>query len=357
VTERTNLAGSGTGDVATLVADGGHPVPAGTVGGQTATVATASSRATMLTVVLRKAEAAAPNQAPTALISSSCAALTCSFDGSGSTDSDGSVASYAWTFGDGQTSAEAAPSHTYAAAGDYPVTLTVTDDAGAANTASATVTVASAPAPQAMGLRASAGTAARPVKEVSVDVPAAVRAGDGLVLVLGTNSDVTGTAPAGWVLAGTQTDGGKMTTQVFSRVATAADAGSTVTVSVGQVSSALTLQLMAYSGTAATGPVASVTGAAGGAGTSHTTPLADAEAGSWVLSIWSDKSASARQFQAPAGLAERSNLAGVGNGDVATLVADSGAAVAGGRVGGLTATVPTASTRSTMLTVVLAPAR
>ena len=59
---------------------------------------------------------------------------------------------------------------------------------------------------------------------------------------------------------------------------------------------------------------------------------------------------------APAGVAERSNLAGVGNGDVATLVADSGGPVAGGQVGGLTATVPTASSRSTMLTVVLAPA-
>jgi hypothetical protein len=79
-------------------------------------------------------------------------------------------------------------------------------------------------------------------------------------------------------------------------------------------------------------------------------------AGSWVLSIWSDKSSTARQFVAPAGLAERSNLAGVGNGDVATLVADSGGPVAAGQVGGLTATVPTASSRSTMLTVVLAPA-
>ena len=350
--ERTNLAGTGTGDVATLVTDSGQPVPAGTVGGQTATTSAAVSRATMLTVVLRKA---APNQAPTALISSSCAALGCSFDGSGSTDTDGSVASYAWTFGDGTAGTGATPQHTYRTAGDYPVTLTVTDDRGLTATASATVTVAPPPAPEALGLRASAGTAARPVKAISVDVPAAVRAGDGLVMVLSTNSDVTGTAPAGWVLSGTQTDGGKMTTQVFSRVATAQDAGSTVRVSVGEVSSALTLQLMAYSGTAATGPVASVTGAAGGAGTSHTTPVVQAPAGSWVLSVWSDKGTTARQFAAPAGLVERSNLAGTGTGDVATLVADSGAPVTGGQVGGLTATVPTASSRSVMFTVVLAP--
>jgi hypothetical protein len=146
-----------------------------------------------------------------------------------------------------------------------------------------------------------------------------------------------------------------MTTTVFSRVASAGDAGSTVTVSIGEPT-AVTLQLFAYSGTAATGPVASVVGAAGGGGTSHTTPTAEAPAGSWVLSIWSDKAPTARQFAAPADLAERSNLAGVGNGDVATLVADSGAPVPGGQVGGLTATVPTPSSRSTMLTVVLAPA-
>lgn len=351
VVERSNLAGTGNGDVATLVADSGNPVPAGTVGGQTATVDAAGSRATTLTVVLRQA---APNQGPTALIASSCAGLTCSFDGAGSTDADGSVVSYAWDFGDGAAGAGVELEHTFATSGDYPVALTVTDDRGLTHTATATVTVAPPPAPESLGLRASAGTAARPVSAISVEVPSAVKAGDGLVLVLGTNSAVTGTAPAGWVLSGTQTDADKMTVQVFSRVATAADAGSRVTVDVGQLS-ALTLQLMAYSGTAATGPVATVAGAAGGAGTAHTTPLAEAPAGAWVLSVWSDKSATARQFVAPEGLAELSNLAGVGNGDVATLVADSGGPVAGGQVGGLTATVPTASSRAVMLTVVLAP--
>ena len=39
---------------------------------------------------------------------------------------DGGVA-YAWDFGDGSTSTEAAPSHTYASAGYYSVSLTVTD--------------------------------------------------------------------------------------------------------------------------------------------------------------------------------------------------------------------------------------
>jgi hypothetical protein len=74
-----------------------------------------------------------------------------------------------------------------------------------------------------------------------------------------------------------------------------------------------------------------------------------------VLSVWSDKQAGERQWTPPAGVTRRSNLAGVGNGDVATLVADSGGPVAAGQVGGLTATVPTPSNRATMLTVLLAP--
>jgi glucose/arabinose dehydrogenase/PKD repeat protein len=46
-------------------------------------------------------------------------------------DPEGQALSYLWDFGDGTTSTEAAPSHTYAAIGYYEVTLTVTDDLGA----------------------------------------------------------------------------------------------------------------------------------------------------------------------------------------------------------------------------------
>ena len=71
------------------------------------------------------------NQAPTASGSGSCDGLACSFDGSGSADADGSIASYAWDFGDGNSGSGVAPGHTYAAGGTYTVTLTVTDDLGA----------------------------------------------------------------------------------------------------------------------------------------------------------------------------------------------------------------------------------
>jgi len=336
------------------VADLG-PVAAGSVVGRTATVSSSSNRATMLTIVLAPGDGTTPppaNEAPEAVISSSCAELVCSFDSTGSTD-DGTVVGWSWQFGDGQSSTEQNPQHTYAAAGEYEVTLTVTDDDGASGEAVATVTVAGAPPDTGLGLRGSAGTAARVVTSVSLDVPDSVRAGDGMVLVLSTNSTVTGTAPAGWSQEGIVISGPAPTTQVFDRVAGATDAGSTVTVVLsGQAK--VTLQLLAYSGTAASGPIGSVVTAAAGAGTSHTTPTAAAPAGTWVLSIWSDKQAAARQWTAPASTTERSNVAGIGTGDIATLVVDSGGPVAGGTVGGLTATVPTPSNRATMLTVVLA---
>ncbi|QQP98292.1 S8 family serine peptidase [Lysobacter enzymogenes] len=82
------------------------------------------------------------NQAPVANFSSSASGLTVSFTDS-STDSDGSIASRSWNFGDGTTSTATNPSKTYSAAGSYTVTLTVTDNAGATNTKTATVTVGS----------------------------------------------------------------------------------------------------------------------------------------------------------------------------------------------------------------------
>ena len=55
-----------------------------------------------------------------------------SFDGtpSHSNNSGGYIIDYQWNFGDGGTASGATPSHTYAAAGTYNVTLTVKDDAG-----------------------------------------------------------------------------------------------------------------------------------------------------------------------------------------------------------------------------------
>lgn len=74
---------------------------------------------------------AAGNQPPVASFTVAADGLKASVDGTASSDPDGTISAYEWDFGDGSPSV-AAPtaSHTYAAAGTYHVTLTVTDDAG-----------------------------------------------------------------------------------------------------------------------------------------------------------------------------------------------------------------------------------
>jgi PKD repeat protein len=52
------------------------------------------------------------------------------FDGSGSYDPDGTLVSHVWDFGDGNTGSGIAPTHAYAAAGTYVVTLCVMDNEG-----------------------------------------------------------------------------------------------------------------------------------------------------------------------------------------------------------------------------------
>jgi PKD repeat protein len=80
------------------------------------------------------------NSPPTASFSFSCNGLTCTFNGSASKDSDGTITNYAWRFGDGRTGTGATIKHSYAP-GMYTVTLTVTDNGGATGVKSNSVTV------------------------------------------------------------------------------------------------------------------------------------------------------------------------------------------------------------------------
>ncbi len=82
------------------------------------------------------------NNPPTANFTSTASGLSVSFTDT-SSDSDGTIASRSWNFGDGATSTATNPSKTYSAAGTYTVTLTVTDNGGASNTKTGSVTVSS----------------------------------------------------------------------------------------------------------------------------------------------------------------------------------------------------------------------
>src|SRR4029450_7909274 len=65
------------------------------------------------------AASASPAQGPTP--------LTVAFSSNGSSDPEGQPLSYSWNFGDGTTSTQANPSHTYTLAGPYQARLTVSD--------------------------------------------------------------------------------------------------------------------------------------------------------------------------------------------------------------------------------------
>jgi PKD repeat protein len=71
-----------------------------------------------------------PNKAPKADFDVHCSRLTCTFVDK-SKDDDGVIVSWQWSFGDGATSSERHPVHTYGEEGKYDVLLVVTDDRGA----------------------------------------------------------------------------------------------------------------------------------------------------------------------------------------------------------------------------------
>jgi PKD repeat protein len=81
------------------------------------------------------------NVAPIAAFTAACGSLTCTFNGTASSDSDGAIAAYSWAFGDGTTGFGAIVTHAYTTSGTYNVTLTVADTSASTNTQSKAVTV------------------------------------------------------------------------------------------------------------------------------------------------------------------------------------------------------------------------
>jgi PKD repeat protein len=107
---------------------------------------TASFTAPAQSITLLVLPSGAPNQPPVAVASatptSGAAPLTVNLSSAGSSDPDGSIASYSWNFGDGTAaSSSTSPSHVYQNAGSYTAVLTVTDNRGATGTAQVAITV------------------------------------------------------------------------------------------------------------------------------------------------------------------------------------------------------------------------
>ncbi len=85
------------------------------------------------------------NEPPIAVLTAqpttASAGETVSFDGSASSDPDGSIAGYAWDFGDGSGGTGAATTHAYASPGTFVARLTVTDNSGNTGLSTTPITV------------------------------------------------------------------------------------------------------------------------------------------------------------------------------------------------------------------------
>jgi PKD repeat protein len=303
-----------------------------------------------------KGPGGAANQAPVANLATSCSGLVCGLSGAGSTDVDGAIQDYSWNFGDGSTADTVSvptTSHTYAQAGTYTVTLTVTDDRGATNTATGQVTVA--PIPETISFVGQA-TANANATTHSVVVPSGVQAGDTLLMFLSQNTHASTGEPAGvtgWTPL-RRIDGGNATTTAWRKVAVAGDAGATVRVTLGAQSKG-NLVLAAYRGVDPAQPVSAFAAATDPASAAaRVTPSAAVAAErSWAVSYWMHGDSTSTSLVAPPGVAVRSNSSQTGGGRVTGLLADSAASVPTGTYGGLTATGAAPSTTTTTWTLIL----
>jgi PKD repeat protein len=93
--------------------------------------------------------AAPPNTPPTAGFTYTCTTTNCHFTSTSTDVAPGTIATYAWNFGDGSPSGSVSnPSHTYAVVNpttDFTVTLTVTDNEGATDVETQTIAVSAPP--------------------------------------------------------------------------------------------------------------------------------------------------------------------------------------------------------------------
>jgi len=292
--------------------------------------------------------------APVASFSVNCTSLSCNFDGSASTAPGSSITDYAWNFGDASAVAHGVTtSHTFSGSGTYSVTLTVTNASN--STGSTTEQVKVGTTSSGISFVAAAATNGNTATE-SVTVPTGVTPGNGLLLFAtsAVNSPITG--PTGWTLVGTASNTA-MVSSVWSRVAQSGDAGSTISVGFGG-SYHGTVQLLAYSGTNATNPVAAEANLLTRVSTtSATTPTVTASAaGDWLVSYWGAKSSAVTTWTAPGSVIARNLDNGSGSGRMNSLLADSGVPVSPGTVGGVTATTDAAGSAFSTWSIVLAPA-
>ncbi|MCW2797923.1 PKD domain-containing protein, partial [Nocardioides sp.] len=307
----------------------------------------------LTTSVTHQVSVVKPNVPPNAAFTTTCTFLACDFDATTSTDSDGTVDSYAWDFGDGATGTGSTANHVYQDPGTYTISLVVTDNQAATDDASSTQVVVGAPVASTVSYVGGAVNQGN-VTTPNVTTPPTISAGDRMVMVLTLNastrvlSDPTGVT--GWTVLGTTTSG-SMQTRVYTKTATADDANKKVIVTL-DAAAKYTMTVADYSGVRA-GSIVYADFAETVTRAGHATPVVDAPAGSWVVSYWADKTSTTTGFALPGSVTGRHALCSTGTGHVCSSLADSNGAVPTGQYGGLVATADTATNNATSWSIIL----
>jgi PKD repeat protein len=142
------------------------------------------------------AERAAPTASFVAAPTDGAAPLSVRFTDT----STGSPTGWLWDFGDGTTSTDQSPTHTYQEPGTYTVTLVARNDLGAGPAADQTITVS--PPPSSAGivrLSTASAVSTTPDPSLTIPTPTGTQAGDVLVTCLTMNGSSLAAAPAGWI--------------------------------------------------------------------------------------------------------------------------------------------------------------
>lgn len=211
-------------------------------------------------------------------------------------------------------------------------------------------------APGTLSHVASASTAG-PRTSHRVVVPASVQPGDALVLFLTTNSS-TGTltdAVPGWTLIESQ-NGNAFRSRAWTKTATAADDGATVTVATS-INVKSVMGVAAYRSTVGIATVtADSSNLVNTSASSHSTPtVAVADPNSWLVNVWTEKSNTDLTYTLPGNVTSRTTAAATGTGKVSAVLGDSAGAVAVGTAAARVATTSAATARGSMFSFAVSP--
>lgn len=238
---------------------------------------------------------------PVASFTARCASATCTVNGAASHD-DGSVTTYAWSWGDGTTtrSSTATASHHYARSGDYRLTLTVTDNGDVTGSKRQTVH-AGGTSVSFQGVTVAHGHSRRVVARL----PHGAKATD-VVLVFESHQSTTAkpTPSRGWKRIG-RTHRAGLATDVYRRTQAAAHAKRLAIRYSRKVRARLVVVDYRH---AAVESLHGTTGRARDRLSAH--PLARLRPGSVAVSFWTALAPRQRRWSAPGQLTVRANRSG-----------------------------------------------